>query len=338
MALKDLNTSDAVTTHKKTKDLDSKSKKKRKISKERESELADNNGNDYSGSKPKSKLPKIDSIRSEKNKVGKTEFYQKQHLHLANELKSDEKIVKHKKEKKKETENKTVEQTNSSKNNAYELSNLNEIKYDTAKLTQSLTDAEAKKLSFIIDSNKVLTEASKKQEKVGVTEQLKRSSENENAVDNIQPIIKNEQTVEKESDEEVGKINKRLERRKKYMKKWKKKQKQPQAEKKQIINYDSNHPAVMYLHKWKSDKANWSFSKVRQTWLLQHMYDKNAIPDELFSIFLEYLGGSQGNARTKTLQEAEKYFEDNCDNDEIESNKVKLQRCHGVIQSLSEEL
>ena len=31
--------------------------------------------------------------------------------------------------------------------------------------------------------------------------------------------------------------------------------------------------SVDYLNLWKNDKKNWKFQKVRQTWLLQHMYD-----------------------------------------------------------------
>ena len=32
-----------------------------------------------------------------------------------------------------------------------------------------------------------------------------------------------------------------------------------------------------YLNTWKTDRQNWRFIKVRQTWLLQHMYDDNKV-------------------------------------------------------------
>ena len=32
-----------------------------------------------------------------------------------------------------------------------------------------------------------------------------------------------------------------------------------------------------YLNTWKTDRENWKFIKVRQTWLLQHMYDDDKV-------------------------------------------------------------
>ena len=111
-----------------------------------------------------------------------------------------------------------------------------------------------------------------------------------------------------------------------------KKQKLP--EKKVIFTFNENHPAIVYLSKWKNDKKNWTFKKIQQIWLLQHLYDEIAIPDNYFTIMLEYLIGSQGNAKTKTLQDAEKFFNENCGK-ENENNKQKLKRCREIIQILS---
>jgi len=35
----------------------------------------------------------------------------------------------------------------------------------------------------------------------------------------------------------------------------------------------SQYRALEYLRKWKSSRDSWTFQKVRQVWLLQHMYD-----------------------------------------------------------------
>lgn len=35
--------------------------------------------------------------------------------------------------------------------------------------------------------------------------------------------------------------------------------------------------ALEYLHKWHKDRKHWSFQKVRQVWLLQHLYDTKQV-------------------------------------------------------------
>ena len=39
----------------------------------------------------------------------------------------------------------------------------------------------------------------------------------------------------------------------------------------------SQYRALEYLRTWKSAHDNWTFQKVRQVWLLQHMYDPNKV-------------------------------------------------------------
>ena len=61
-----------------------------------------------------------------------------------------------------------------------------------------------------------------------------------------------------------------------------------------------------YLETWKKRKGLWKFQKVRQIWLLQHMYDTELVTEPTFAIMIEYLGGLKGAGRTTTLEEAEK--------------------------------
>ena len=61
-----------------------------------------------------------------------------------------------------------------------------------------------------------------------------------------------------------------------------------------------------YLETWKKWKGLWKFQKVRQVWLLQHMYDTELVTEPTFAIMIEYLGGLKGAGRTATLEEAEK--------------------------------
>jgi len=39
----------------------------------------------------------------------------------------------------------------------------------------------------------------------------------------------------------------------------------------------SQYHALEYLHTWKSARDRWAFQKVRQVWLLQHMYDSTKV-------------------------------------------------------------
>ncbi|CAM4620638.1 unnamed protein product [Caretta caretta] len=63
--------------------------------------------------------------------------------------------------------------------------------------------------------------------------------------------------------------------------------------------------ALEYLTSWSKKPKEWKFQKTRQTWLLLHMYDKEKVPDEYFSILLDYLEGLKGSARDVTMQKAE---------------------------------
>jgi len=135
-------------------------------------------------------------------------------------------------------------------------------------------------------------------------------------------------------DENINQSDNKSKRAEKYKNKRNRSKKQKLPEKKLIFTFDENHPAIVYLSKWKNDKQNWSFKKSRQTWLLHHMYDELAIPKDHFSILMEYLSGSKGGTRSKTLSEAESFFNENCEN-ENDNNKCHLERCREVIQHLS---
>ena len=138
-----------------------------------------------------------------------------------------------------------------------------------------------------------------------------------------------------EQDEENNdEPNNKSKKDEKYKNKRNRLKKQKLPEKKFIFTFDENHPAIVYLSQWKNDKQNWTFKKARQTWLLHHMYNEIAIPDEYFSILMEYLSGSKGGARTKTLSDAELFFNKNSEN-ENDDNESRLKRCREVIQHLS---
>lgn len=63
--------------------------------------------------------------------------------------------------------------------------------------------------------------------------------------------------------------------------------------------------SLEYLTSWATDKEQWKFQKLRQTWLLQHMYDAEKVPDSYFKILLKYLAGLKGQAKDTTIEKAE---------------------------------
>ncbi|XP_039631338.1 uncharacterized protein C7orf50 homolog isoform X1 [Polypterus senegalus] len=87
--------------------------------------------------------------------------------------------------------------------------------------------------------------------------------------------------------------------------------------------------ALQYLRCWYENRQLWKFQKTRQTWLLQHMYDKQKVPDEDFDVLLEYLEGLQGSARATTVSKAESVVRDHDDAEEM------TDRARQIIQLLS---
>ncbi|XP_025909955.1 uncharacterized protein C7orf50 homolog isoform X2 [Nothoprocta perdicaria] len=94
--------------------------------------------------------------------------------------------------------------------------------------------------------------------------------------------------------------------------------------------------ALAYLTSWSEKPEEWKFQKTRQTWLLLHMYDKEKVPDEYFSILLDYLQGLKGSARDVTVQKAEALMKELDDSDaEAAGLEEKSERIRQVLQLLS---
>ncbi|KAM9125417.1 protein cholesin [Pangshura tecta] len=94
--------------------------------------------------------------------------------------------------------------------------------------------------------------------------------------------------------------------------------------------------ALEYLTSWSKKRKEWKFQKTRQTWLLLHMYEKEKVPDEYFSILLDYLEGLKGSARDVTMQKAEALMKE-YDNSDTEDPDLleKCERIRKVLQLLS---
>ena len=96
-----------------------------------------------------------------------------------------------------------------------------------------------------------------------------------------------------------------------------------------------------YLETWKRTRTLWKFQKVRQVWLLQHMYNTEQVSNDTFAIMVEYLKGLKGAGRTATLAEAEKVLSESASAEgphstEDSEESVVQQRAAAVIKVLQQ--
>lgn len=97
--------------------------------------------------------------------------------------------------------------------------------------------------------------------------------------------------------------------------------------------------ALSYLRLWKSSRDSWRFMKVRQTWLIKHMFRAEKVTSPDFEILLEYLYAVQGRARALVLEKGQKLV-DSHDGDESsksmgdDTKTVAYSRARQVIQML----
>uniref|UniRef100_A0A2D4HU73 WKF domain-containing protein n=1 Tax=Micrurus lemniscatus lemniscatus TaxID=129467 RepID=A0A2D4HU73_MICLE len=145
-----------------------------------------------------------------------------------------------------------------------------------------------------------------------------------------------EDTEEELSPEEKRILERKLKKERKKAQKKLMREVTPGAEKNQPKKPSGSELALDYLTTWSGSPQGWKFQKTRQTWLLLHMYDKDQVPDQYFSILLRYLEGLQGRARDTTVQKAEALMKE-YDQSDMEDNLLegKCGRIRKVLQLLS---
>ncbi|XP_043944856.1 uncharacterized protein C7orf50 homolog [Protopterus annectens] len=102
----------------------------------------------------------------------------------------------------------------------------------------------------------------------------------------------------------------------------------------EVKKYSGAELSLEYLMRWSRNRSEWKFQKARQTWLLQHMYDTDKVPDEYFPVLLEYLEGLRGHARNTTVQKAEEIMREH-EKCEVSVSPEKVQRAREILQMLS---
>ncbi|XP_062617726.1 cylicin-2-like [Saccostrea cucullata] len=144
------------------------------------------------------------------------------------------------------------------------------------------------------------------------------------------------QTVSSEGGESSEKEKKQPTESKKSKKK-KKKQKNKETDQTDEATSDTEQKAEKlaseYLHQWANNRESWKFQKVRQVWLLKHMYSENKVINEDFAVLLSYLDGMKGRSREVTVEQAEKIIEEDGDKDELD--QVKNERARQIVQLLT---
>ncbi|XP_071393178.1 uncharacterized protein C7orf50 homolog [Centroberyx affinis] len=93
--------------------------------------------------------------------------------------------------------------------------------------------------------------------------------------------------------------------------------------------------ALDYLTCWAENRKEWKFQKTRQTWLLQRMFDSEKIPDESFSVLLQYLEGLRGGARDTTVQKATALVQQPGQGPDDRDGQQRAHRARQVIQLLT---
>ncbi|XP_030610930.1 protein cholesin isoform X2 [Archocentrus centrarchus] len=159
-------------------------------------------------------------------------------------------------------------------------------------------------------------------------------------VDILEPPSCPEGTAELEGLEDLSPEEKRVLERK--LKKVRKKEEKKRLKEEGVTLQKTNPPgpsaeqqALDYLTCWAENRSQWKFQKTRQTWLLQHIFDSEKIPDEKYSVLLQYLEGLRGSGRDTTVQKALSLVEESGKAPEDIVVQQRAHRAREVIQLLS---
>ncbi|XP_054454559.1 uncharacterized protein C7orf50 homolog [Anoplopoma fimbria] len=151
---------------------------------------------------------------------------------------------------------------------------------------------------------------------------------------------KQTKTHEVEGEEDLSPEEKRVMERKmkKILKKEEKKRIKAEGEtvqKAEATGPNAPQQALDYLTCWAENRTEWKFQKTRQTWLLQHMFEFEKVPDEKFSVLLQYLEGLQGGSKDTTVQKALALVEESGKAPEDKDIQQRAHRAREIIQLLS---
>ncbi|RKP15475.1 hypothetical protein BJ684DRAFT_14299 [Piptocephalis cylindrospora] len=71
----------------------------------------------------------------------------------------------------------------------------------------------------------------------------------------------------------------------------------------QVDDKQAQTSALAYLTQWSKEREAWKFQKVKQSWLLKHVFDADQVDRSAFRQLVKYLSGVQGAARDRLLEQ-----------------------------------
>ncbi|XP_015595587.1 uncharacterized protein C7orf50 homolog [Cephus cinctus] len=214
---------------------------------------------------------------------------------------------------------------------------------------------KSEEISSVSPSNGVSNQYTEFKDDRRTTGNGKRKQKNDqNSIENVNngslmKKIKGSGNLVNEIKEEIDRNDEEvMEGDKKNAKKPSKRQvKREKAEQKEMDKREASRLEVMqkalsYVSKWKHAKSEWKFEKIRQIWLIDHLLDKNLIPDAIFPTVLEYFEGCKGMARELLLKKGMdviKKLEDEEDDETKDSimESVEYKRARQLLQALPTE-
>lgn len=92
-----------------------------------------------------------------------------------------------------------------------------------------------------------------------------------------------------------------------------------------------------YLSKWKHNRNEWKFEKLKQIWLQQNLFNSAKIPDEFWKTVVDYMGSASAHVRDLLCKEALKIIEkEDEETNENDEHKIRVSRARDIIQCLQE--
>ncbi|KAG9062816.1 hypothetical protein KI688_005122 [Linnemannia hyalina] len=171
---------------------------------------------------------------------------------------------------------------------------------------------------------------------------LKNSSEADNAEqlkDTSYKVKGDDGSGDEDSDSDSSDDDKKKTKKRKADKQsTKDASKKPKQDDAQLPESDAAAPGLAYLVEWKKARETWKFQKLRQVWLINHMYDDKQLPDSHWSLFLEYIHDLKGAARNSAIADAKKIVEAPESEDEEEKEKEEKEETKKTEENEDQEM
>lgn len=88
-----------------------------------------------------------------------------------------------------------------------------------------------------------------------------------------------------------------------------------------------------YLQKWKNNRSEWKFEKLRQISIQNNLFKEDAtIDEETWELTIEYMAGCKGAARDAMIKKAETIIND-IDAQITEHNKMEMLQQQSYIRA-----